>query len=97
MLWQHLKKKQILGFDFDRQKPLDNFIVDFYCKELMLAIEIDGESHCGKEEYDNYRDRKLNELGVEILRFDEMLVIHKMDKVVKDIEDKVKQLAEFKE
>ena len=47
MLWNHLKKKQMRGFDFDRQRPIDNYIVDFYCKDLFLAIEIDGERHHG--------------------------------------------------
>ena len=51
-LWLGLKKKQILGYDFDRQKPIDNFIVDFYCKELKLAIEVDGNSHDYKIGYD---------------------------------------------
>jgi very-short-patch-repair endonuclease len=44
-LWQFLRGKQVLGFDFDRQRPIDQFIVDFYCKKLRLAIEIDGASH----------------------------------------------------
>ncbi|EJF09782.1 hypothetical protein O71_13154 [Pontibacter sp. BAB1700] len=44
LLWNELKARKFLGLDFDRQKPLDNFIVDFYCKDLMLAIEIDGDS-----------------------------------------------------
>ena len=47
-LWQWLKKKQLLGYDFDRQRPIDQFIVDFYCKALKLATEIDGASHEGK-------------------------------------------------
>jgi len=45
ILWQHLKQKQMCGYDFDRQRPIDAYIVDFYCKPLMLAIEIDGSSH----------------------------------------------------
>jgi very-short-patch-repair endonuclease len=45
LLWRHLKGKQMLGYDFHRQKPIDNYIVDFFCKDLMLAIEIDGVSH----------------------------------------------------
>lgn len=54
-LWNQLKKKQIRGYDFDRQRPIDNYIVDFYCKDLQLAFEIDGESHVGKEKYDEER------------------------------------------
>jgi very-short-patch-repair endonuclease len=45
LLWNELSGKKMHGFDFDRQRPIDIFIVDFYCKELNLAIEIDGDSH----------------------------------------------------
>jgi len=85
MLWSELKKKQLLEYDFDRQRPIDNFIVDFYCKDLMLAIEIDGESHYGKESKDKKRDKKLNSLGVTVLRFDDLDVRYKMDEVLEKI------------
>ena len=52
LLWNELKQKKMHGYDFDRQKPIDDFIVDFYCKRLKLAIEIDGESHDHKFEED---------------------------------------------
>jgi very-short-patch-repair endonuclease len=45
LLWNELKQKKILGYDFDRQRPIKDYIVDFYCKELQLAIEIDGDTH----------------------------------------------------
>lgn len=45
LLWQELRNKQFMGYDFDRQRPIGNYIVDFYCKDLFLAIEIDGLSH----------------------------------------------------
>ena len=45
LLWDQLKQKKMKGFDFDRQRPINEFIVDFYCKDLMLAIEVDGEQH----------------------------------------------------
>jgi Protein of unknown function (DUF559) len=48
LLWQRLKRKQMRGYDFDRQRPIDRYIVDFYCKDLKLAIEIDGSSHDGE-------------------------------------------------
>ena len=75
------------GYDFDRQKPIDNYIVDFYCKELQLAIEIDGESHYGNPERDKKKDKSLNELGVTVLRFDDMDVRHRLDKVLEKIEN----------
>lgn len=86
MVWNYLKKKQLRGYDFDRQKPIDNFIVDFYCKDLQLAIEIDGESHYGNPEKDKMKDKRLNELGVTVLRFDDMDVVHQLDKVIEKIE-----------
>ena len=86
MLWNYLQGKQMKGFDFDRQRPIDNFIVDFYCKDLQLAIEVDGESHYGNEEADIKRDRRLNELGVTVLRFDDLDIIYQLDNVLKKIE-----------
>ncbi|MDB5138696.1 MAG: hypothetical protein JWR12_612 [Mucilaginibacter sp.] len=49
LLWNELKEDKLWGFDFDRQRCIDNYIVDFYCKDLMLAIEIDGMSHIMKK------------------------------------------------
>ena len=69
LLWEQLKGKQMLGFDFDRQRMIDNFIVDFYCKDLKLAIEVDGASHLNKVEYDRQRQDKLEGMGVAFLRF----------------------------
>jgi very-short-patch-repair endonuclease len=86
MVWNYLKKKQLRGYDFDRQRPIDNFIIDFYSKDLQLAIEIDGESHYGNTERDKKKDKRLNELGVTILRFDDMEVRHQLDKVIEKIE-----------
>lgn len=85
-LWNHLKKKQLRGYDFDRQKPIDNYIVDFYCKDLMLALEVDGESHYGKTDKDKRKDKRLIELGVTVLRFDDLDIVYKLDKVLEKIE-----------
>lgn len=86
ILWQFLKSKQLLGYDFHRQKPLDEFIVDFFCSELLLAIEIDDGSHIGNEDYDNYRQQKLETFGVRFLRFKDEDVFYNCDWVVKEIE-----------
>ena len=51
ILWLKLKNKQLYGYDFHRQKPIDNYIVDFFCQELMLAIEVDGYSHQFEDVY----------------------------------------------
>ncbi len=71
MLWQHVKGKQLNGYDFDRQRPLDEFIIDFFCKELMLVIEIDGVTHDDEQGQirDQFRQERLESLGVQFLRF----------------------------
>jgi len=85
MLWNYLKGKQMRGYDFDRQRPIDNYIVDLYSKDLKLAIEIDGESHYGNEKRDKARDRRLKQLGITVLRFDDLEVRYNPDKVLKTI------------
>ena len=69
LLWNKLKARKIKGYQFMRQKPIDNYIVDFFCNELMLAIEIDGCTHNEKSEEDQRRQAKLESLGVRFLRF----------------------------
>ncbi len=86
MIWNNLKGKQMRGYDFDRQRPIDNYIVDFYCKDLQLAIEIDGESHYGVEKKDEARDKRLNEIGVTVLRFDDTELRYNLEKVLETIE-----------
>lgn len=86
LLWNELKSRKMLDFDFDRQKPLGNFIVDFYCKDLMLAIEVDGDSHDYKYEEDCARQEELEYLGVRFLRFDDLQVKRDMPNVLREIE-----------
>ncbi|KAA3612495.1 MAG: endonuclease domain-containing protein [Calditrichaeota bacterium] len=94
LLWKHLKSKQIRGFDFDRQKQIDNYILDFFCNELMLAIEIDGESHNDKEKYDHDRQKRLESLGILFLRFDGLQVINNINGVLQVIYDWVDNYKE---
>ena len=86
LLWTFLKGRQLRGFDFHRQRPIDEYIVDFFCNEFMLAIEIDGVSHIGQEEYDLERQNKLEKLGVRFLRFKDDEVFYNCDYVVREIE-----------
>ncbi len=69
LLWQRIKNKQILGIDFNRQKPIGNYIVDFFCYDMMLVLEIDGATHDLKEEYDLKRLDYLKSLGITVLIF----------------------------
>ena len=85
LLWRCLKGKQILGYDFDRQRPIDRYIVDFYCKELRLAIEIDGSTHDEKIQEDITRQRNLELLNVRFLRFRDADVKRNLEGVVEEI------------
>ncbi|MFM1754726.1 MAG: hypothetical protein RLZZ236_1665 [Bacteroidota bacterium] len=87
-LWLKLKGKQMYGYDFHRQKPIDNYILDFFCYDLMLGIEIDGYSHEFIEVYnkDRIKEKRMNELGITILRFSDFEVLKDMENVIRAIE-----------
>jgi len=87
-LWNELKNGQIMGYDFDRQRPIGNYIVDFYCKDLQLALEVDGITHEDKKVMlkDEIRQGELEMSGVSFLRFDALLIVNKVESVVKEIE-----------
>ena len=87
ILWKRLKRKQMMGYDFDRQRPIDQFIVDFYCKALQLAIEIDGSSHDSREaqERDQERQARLEAFGISFLRFQDSEVKQNIDGVCESI------------
>jgi very-short-patch-repair endonuclease len=69
-LWNYLKGKQLKGYDFHRQKPISDYIVDFFCNKLMLVIEIDGYTHSFEETFERNRKevKRLNKLGITVLR-----------------------------
>jgi very-short-patch-repair endonuclease len=87
-LWLKLKGKQMYGYDFHRQKPIDNYILDFFCYELMLGIEVDGYSHQFLEVYnkDGIKEKKMNDLGITVLRFSDDEVLNDMENVLRAIE-----------
>lgn len=93
LLWQQIKGKSF-GFQFHRQVPIDEFIVDFYCHEIMLAIEIDGNSHDFKYEYDISRQGKIEQLGVKFIRFDDLEVKKDMNNVLRALEVKIEELKQ---
>ena len=92
LLWNEMKRKKILGIDFDRQRPILNYIVDFYCKDLRLAIEVDGGIHDHQIEYDRYRQKNLERVGVSFLRFTDVQVVDEMEWVVLRIRERVLEL-----
>ena len=87
-VWNELKNGQLMGYDFDRQRPIGNYIVDFYCKDLLLALEIDGITH--QDERVMYKDKirqaELESMGVCFIRFDAMLCVNKVEAIIKEIE-----------
>ena len=88
ILWLKLKGKQMYGYDFHRQKPIDNYIVDFFCNELMLAIEVDGYSHQLEDVYfkDVEKEKKLQDYGISVLRFTDNQVLNEIDNVIRAVE-----------
>ena len=88
LLWNQLKQNQLLGYTFYRQKPIDNYIVDFYCKPLNLVIEVDGVIHL--EEAVRLRDEErqavIEKYNLHFLRFEDVLIKRDINGVLKDIE-----------
>ena len=91
LLWRQIKGRK-LGYEFHRQVPIDEFIVDFYCHELQLAIEIDGVSHNDKYDYDMKRQSKLQDFGVKFIRFFDEDVKKNLAGVLTALENKIDEI-----
>ena len=89
-LWHEvLQSKRLDNLKFTRQKPLDEYIVDFYCAELMLAIEIDGDTHAGQKQHDKDRTKNLNKFGVEVIRYTNAEVLNNLEGVYQDLHKRI--------
>ena len=89
-LWyEMLQGRRLKGLKFTRQKPLGNYIVDFYCAKLMLAVEVDGDTHAEQKLYDESRTRKLNALGVEVVRNTNSEILHNLEGVHADLIERI--------
>ncbi len=89
LFWNEVKRKKILDLDFDRQKIIGNYIVDFYIKKLGIVIEIDGVSHNEKLEEDEIRDNYLKSLGLTVIRYSDLDVKHNLDNVIQDLKNQI--------
>jgi very-short-patch-repair endonuclease len=91
LLWKEINRGQLLGHDFHRQKPLLKYIVDFYCHELGLVVEIDGHYHNHEEKYnlDLQRDKELQAQNLTIIRFTEQDVRKDMLNVLRTLESHI--------
>ena len=82
LLWQQIHKKAFKGYDFDRQKIIGDYIVDFYCLDCDVVIEIDGNSHNEKVAYDACREAYLKELGLTIIHVDAKHILSNLNGVM---------------
>ncbi|KKR41866.1 hypothetical protein A2356_03750 [Candidatus Nomurabacteria bacterium RIFOXYB1_FULL_39_16] len=95
LFWDEiLKSKKFVNFKFTRQKPLDHFIVDFYCAKLCFAVEIDGEIHDFQKIRDKERDSLLKQkFGLQIIRYTNKEVLTNTEKVIDDLTKKIQRVA----
>ena len=96
-LWYEvLGNKGLDNLKFTRQKPLDKYIVDFYCAELMIAIEIDGDTHADQEQYDKRRTENLNKYGVEVIRYTNAEVLNNLEGVYQNLCERISAIKSIK-
>ncbi|MBI5699267.1 DUF559 domain-containing protein [Candidatus Saganbacteria bacterium] len=89
LLWKYLSNKGMCGFKFRRQYPIGGFVIDFFCPQNKLGIEIDGKIHDNQEKQDSQRQSKLEKMGIEFLRFNNAEVFNNIDFVLKTIKRKL--------
>ena len=92
-LWKQLQGKKLEGKKFRRQHSIDQYIVDFYCAEEGLIVELDGNVHMNPsaEEYDRKRTKYLEDLGFKVLRFENKMVFENLPSVLMEIEENLEQ------
>ena len=95
-LWQRIRRQQIFGYKFRRQHVIDRFIVDFYCAEARLVIEVDGPIHDYTEEEDALRTAFLESLGLRVIRFTNGEVWQQTHAVVERVGEVLQELAQKK-
>ena len=83
VLWSRLKNRNIFKVRFRRQHPVDIFVLDFYCHEIKLAIEVDGRIHLKREiqEYDEGRSHDIEKFGIKMLRFTNEQILNNLNEV----------------
>ena len=93
-LWYELRKRQVCRKKFRRQFSVGNYILDFYCPEIGLGIELDGEGHSEERQkrYDEERTNVLKKFHIQVLRFKNTDVIFDRDKVVREIENYIRNI-----
>ena len=91
LLWKKLQGRQLAGYKFLRQRPIDEYIVDFYCPELMLVVEIDGITHENRQKYDRARQKRLESFGLQVIRYHDSDVKENLEGVVSSLLEVVRE------
>ena len=89
LFWEIIIRNNKTGYRFLRQKPIGQFILDFYCSKLLLAIEIDGGSHISKKSLDMERDKYLLNLDIKTVRYTNKQVFNNLEDISKDLKEKM--------
>ena len=97
LIWFNILKSDKTGFRWKKQKIVGNYILDFYCDELSLVIEIDGESHNDTVEYDQIRTNFLNSLGLSVIRYQNVDIYNNLDGVAQDLKQRLQTPKPLKE
>jgi very-short-patch-repair endonuclease len=94
IVWEIVRENSILGLKFRRQHPINNYIADFYCHKIKLVVEIDGETHNQESAklYDEHRTNVMNSFGIEVIRFNNKVILSNISFVRKTIEKKCNEL-----
>lgn len=92
-MWQRLRSRKFLNLKFCRQHPIGRFIVDFFCVEFGLVLEIDGSVHAGRVEYDQERTQMLEGYGYQVLRFSNQEV----ERDIAEVLDRIEQMLQSKD
>jgi very-short-patch-repair endonuclease len=95
LLWNEIKKKA-LGYEFHRQVPINEFIVDFFCHELLLAIEIDGSTHDYNFDYDDFRQTLLQKYGITMIRYSDIDIKRNMNDVLRSLGNIINEMEIIK-
>jgi len=96
LVWRYLRNRQMLGYKFKRQYSVDHFVIDFYCPELKLAVELDGASHNNPEqiEYDIKRQKYLERFNIKFVRIKDEVLFGNTNQAFMKIENTIKLLEE---
>ena len=94
LLWKEIKARK-LGFQFHRQVPIDNLILDFYCHELMIGIEVDGASHESQSQFekDRLKDYTLSHLGILIIRLNDIDIKKNLNSVIQFLIHRIEEVS----